>query len=79
MIGEIMVFGTAAAEFTERVVSRVPGGYLNRWLVRKVEYRPNRNYILFHEGQRQIYCHPALVAEIRHHIRAYSRSKTTSS
>lgn len=65
MIGEWQIFGTVAAEFTERVVSRVNGGFQNRWLIRHVEYRPNKNHIIIHEGQRQIYCHPALVAEIR--------------
>lgn len=64
-LGDWMVFGVPAVEFTKRVVTRVPGGYLNRWLVRKVDYVPDRSHILMDKQLKHIYAHPALVAEIR--------------
>jgi len=50
--------------FLEKKVVRVPGGYLNRWLVRAEVMVPSRQ-IIHDRMNNRIYCHPAMLAEIK--------------
>jgi len=47
------------------VVRRVPGGHLNRWLVRElgIEIRPWRK-VVHDKVNNRMFCHPDILAEI---------------
>ena len=48
---------------TERKVIRVPGGYMNHWLIRAEVEVPSRR-IIHDRLNGRIYCHPAMLNEI---------------
>lgn len=62
-----MYFGprlVPAPHMVETVVGRVPGGYMNRWLIRGVSTRPMRSVI--HDSQRNvIYAHPEVLEQLK--------------
>jgi hypothetical protein len=50
--------------FVERKFVRIPGGYMNRWLIRAEVIVPTRNVI--HDRVNDImYCHPEMLEEIK--------------
>lgn len=53
--------------FTEKKVTRIPGGYMNHWLIRAEITVPSRKIIHDHLNNR-IYCHPAMLQEIKRHF-----------
>lgn len=53
-----------SAFMTETVVTRVRGGYMNRWWIRAEVVRPVRR-ILIDEASGRAFCHPDVLAELR--------------
>lgn len=50
-----------------KVVKRVPGGYMNRWLIRAEVLEP-RLYARFFDGR--LHAHPAIIAKIKAELAA---------
>jgi len=48
----------------EKKVMRVPGGYLNRWLIRAEVMVPSSS-IIHDKINNRMYCHPAVLEHIR--------------
>lgn len=43
---------------------RVPGGYMNRWLIRRVVNVPSRQ-VIHDRRHNRLYCHPSLLTELQ--------------
>lgn len=61
----------------EKKVMRVPGGYLNRWLIRAEVTVPSSN-VIHDRINNRMYCHPAMMERIRQAIPATKQSRHRS-